>query len=269
VIASPPRAGAIGSLALDAERLAPALEALLALEMHTCVGYAVGDWRKCTLLERGGARARGAANAEGAAYVLELLESTFVLEHLECAHVFVVRRRSYVRPHRDWPESKPLHTRIHVPLQTDERGLNSEDDVVFHMGTGEIWLVDPSRPHSGGCLSGGTRVHLVLDFAPHVSLAELFRERRAFAPAQLRNVVEREAFEDRHLAAILGLSRIATELNFTLIADVLGMIHFEKNVGCGAMYGWLIEIAERSGNAALLERAIRLERQFLHPFEDG
>jgi hypothetical protein len=266
MIVSPPRAGRIGTIALDAERLAPALDALLALEMQTCVGYAVGDWRKRILLERG---AENALDVPALAPVFELLAGTFALEFLDCAQVFVTSRCGYVRPHRDWPASAPLATRIHLPLQTDARGLNSEDDVVFHMGTGEIWLVDPSRPHSGGCLSDRVRVHLVLDFDPDVPVPRLFRDRRAFAPAPSHGIVTREPFEDRHLAAILGLSQIATELNFMLLADVLGTIHFEKHVSCAAMYDWLTEIARRSANGALVERAARIERQFLHPFEDG
>jgi hypothetical protein len=267
VIASPPRAGRIGTIALDAERLAPALDALLALEMQTCVGYAVGDWRKRVLFDRYAGADAQTQTAPGTSYVAELLAATFAPEHLECAQVFVASRRSYVRPHRDWPASAPLHTRIHVPLQTDERGLNSEDDEVFHMGAGEIWLVDPSRPHSGGCFSDGTRVHLVLDFDPGVPPADLFADRAAYAPSAARAAVAREPFEERHLEAIHGLARIATELNFSLIADVLGTVHFEKRVSCAAMYDWLAEIAERSGNAALVCRAAEFEHRFLRPFE--
>jgi L-proline cis-4-hydroxylase len=267
VIASPPRAGRIGTIALDAERLSPAVDALLALEMQPCVGYAVGNWRKCILLERAAGGGAHMPTAPGVSYILERLAATFALDSLDCAQVFVASRRSYVRPHRDWPASAPRYTRIHVPLQTDERGLNSEDDEVFHMGAGEIWLVDPSRPHSGGCFSDGTRVHLVLDFDPGVPLPDVFRDRAAFAPSAVRHTVEREPFGQRHLEAIYGLARIATELNFTLIADVLGTIHFEKQVGCAAMYDWLAEIAARSGNGALVRRAADLERRFLHPFE--
>ncbi len=269
MITSPPRAGRIGAIALDAARLPPAVDALLALEMQPCVGYAVGHWRKCILLDREAETSGRTPTAPGTSYVRELLAATFALDFLDCAQVFVASRRSYVRPHRDWPESAPLYTRIHVPLQTDERCLSSEDDVVYRMGAGEIWLVDPSRPHSGGCFSDGTRVHLVLDFDPGVPLPRLFRDRTAFAPSPARTTVAREPFEERHLAAIHGLSQIATELNFGLIGDVLGTVHFEKAVGCAAMYDWLAEIAERSGNRALVRRAADLERRFLHPFEDA
>ncbi|MDQ2991472.1 MAG: aspartyl/asparaginyl beta-hydroxylase domain-containing protein [Candidatus Eremiobacteraeota bacterium] len=245
--------------------MSSAIDAILAAEMQTCVGYAVGQWSKCILLDRQ-RDAGGTRSAASTPYISELLADNFALEFLDCAQIFAAKRRSYVRPHCDWPGSAPLYTRIHVPLQTDERCLNSEDDIVFHMGAGEIWFVDPSRPHSGGCFSNGTRLHLVLDFDPHVPLAQLFRDSNAYQPSAMCSLVAREPFDDRHRAAIYGLSRIASDLNFSLIADILGSVHFEKQVGCAAMYDWLIEIAERSADRALVARATALKRTFLGPF---
>ncbi len=100
---------------------------------------------------------------------------------------------------------------------------------------------------------------------PGVPLPNLFRDRPALAATIAAASESRSA--NATLEAIYGLARIATELNFTLIADVLGTIHFEKHVGCAAMYDWLAEIAARSGNGALVRRAAEIERRFLHPFE--
>ena len=177
----------------------------------------------------------------------------------------VASRRSYVRPHRDWPASAPRYTRIHVPLQTDERGLNSEDDEVFHMGAGEIWLVDPSRPHSGGCFSDGTRVHLVLDSIP------AFRCPTCSATARRS-----------HRPPFVTLSSESRSANATskrstgwrgspdraeLHADRRRPRHdtLRKQVGCAAMYDWLAEIAARSGNGALVGKAAGVDEPLPAP----
>jgi hypothetical protein len=266
--ASTLRAHRLAEIALDPSRLSFDIKTILAAETQMCIGYAVGHWSLCVLLERDSPSRRLGPTAVGAAlpYVTELISQTFQLDAVDTVLIFVAKRGGYVRPHCDWPASAPLYTRVHVPLQTDARCLNSEDDIVFHMETGEVWYVDPSRPHSGGCFSDATRLHLVLDCHPEVPLADLFAGPQTFAPSRVGSVIDREPFTDESLTAIYGLCEVASALNLTLLADMLGTIHFERQVSCAAVYDWLIEIARRNGHAELIQRAVQLKQRYLYPF---
>jgi L-proline 3-hydroxylase-like protein/aspartyl/asparaginyl beta-hydroxylase len=263
-------ARAIGILDLEPDPLALDLATIAQTKLHPSVGYSVGSWGKCILLERCADDASIAATAEGTRvpYILERITETFRIELLRFAQVFAAKRGAFVRPHRDWTRTDPMFARVHVPLQTDERSLHSEDGFVYHMRTGEVWFVDAARAHSAGCFSETTpRLHLVLDFVPGVPLSEIFRSRNAYQPSTADRRIERPAFTAEHLCAIHELAAVVSEANLPRIVDLLSTIHFEKQVSCAATYDWLIEIARRAGNARLVERAEQLERMYLRPFD--
>jgi|SRR5450631_2542340 len=251
----------IGTMDFDPAKLARQNDAILGLAMHH-IADGVGDYMLVHLWYGAGSEKQDASSKvrRKLAYIDRQIEHTFKLEHIQLVRVFAARRGGYIRPHRDFAGSSLPWNRVHIPIQTNDACLSSEDDVVYHMGIGEIWLFDGSRPHSGIALSETMRLHLIIDFVPHVPVPELFRDRRGYQSIPLCRVVERPPFTAGDLATIHRLSEIVTEANFSRVADVLGTIHFEKRVSCAAMYDWLIEIARQSGDSGLIERAEELKR---------
>jgi Aspartyl/Asparaginyl beta-hydroxylase/L-proline 3-hydroxylase, C-terminal len=248
---------------LDDSRLAREVEAILALELHPC-DDAVGDWRLRTLWKTYGAGAEPveAQTRRSLPYLDELIARTFRTEHITLVRIFTASRGGFIRPHRDWTGGERVFTRFHLPLQTNDRAFNSEDDVVFHMRVGEIWFLDGARPHSGGCFAETPRVHLVIDFDPAVPVEALFgpgvpRCERRPSP------VERAPLTDDDVNAIRDLAVIATDANLGTIANLLGALHFERRSSCSATYERLLEIARAEGSARLLERAERLRDAYV------
>ncbi len=253
----------LGTIGFDESRLAREVEAILALELHPC-DDAVGDWRLRTLWKGYGAGAdpAEAQTRRALRHVDELITRAFRTEHVTLVRVFTASRGGFIRPHRDWTEGARAFTRFHVPLQTNDRALNSEDDVVFHMRVGEIWFLDGARAHSGGCFADTPRVHLVIDFDPAVPVEALLgagvtRCEREPAP------IERPALAEDDLAAIRGLAAIATDANLGAIANLLSALHFERRTSCAATWERVLEIARGEGSARLLERAERLRDAYI------
>jgi|GEM_PF-1394957 len=251
----------VGTIDFDPAELQRQNEIILGLTMlHIADG--VGDYLLSHLWYGDGSDKRDTSTEvrQRLAYIDWQIERTFRSEYVSLVRIFAARRGGYIRPHRDFTGSLLPWNRVHIPLQTNEACLSSEDDVVYHMDVGEIWLFDGSRPHSGIAFSETMRLHLVIDFAPAVPVPELFRDGRGYQPTPLRRFVERPPFTEDDLAAIYRLGEIATEANFSRLAEVLGTVHFEKHVSCVAMYDWLIEIGRRSGDPRLVERGEELKR---------
>ena len=128
-------------------------------------------------------------SGENAPHLMERVAATFRMEHVKVVQLFAASNGGFVRPHVDWKPDAPLYTRLHVPLRTNPYALSSEEDVVFQMGYGEIWFLDASRPHSGGCFAGETRLHLIVDLDATVSLERAFVEESEYVVSPCRNVV--------------------------------------------------------------------------------
>jgi hypothetical protein len=254
----------VGAVDFDPAELQAQNAIILGLPMvHIADG--VGDYLLSHLWYGDGSDKRDTSTdvRQKLAYIDGLLERTFKPEYVSLVRIFAARRGGYIRPHRDFTGSVLPWNRVHIPLQTNDACLSSEDDVVYHMAVGEIWLFDGSRPHSGIALSEAMRLHVVIDFVADAPVPELFRDRRDYQPTPLRRAVERPAFTEDDLAAIHRLGELATEANFLRLADLLGTVHFEKHVSCVAMYDWLIEIGRRSGNPRLVERGEELKRIYV------
>ena len=255
MIATASGAQCLGSVPLDSASLVPEIASIIASGGERCSGYASGNWSKSIVCDRaGGERA-------DLPYVLTVLEDTFNMRYVDCAQIFAAQGGGYVRPHRDWLPAQALYTRIHIPLQTADEAFNSEEDRLFHMRVGEIWFLDAGRPHSGGCFSEKTRLHLVVDLDPDVPFAHALR-RDSYAPKTVASL-PRPQFTAEHLGAIYALGAIANTDNLSTLADMLGTVHFDKAVSCAALYDWLIEIARRSKCAALLDRAVEYRAKYL------
>lgn len=248
---------------LDESRLAREVETILSLELHPC-DDAVGDWRLRTLWSSyaPGADPAEAETRRSLPYVDELLSRTFRTEHVTLVRVFTASRGGFIRPHRDWTGAARAFTRFHLPLQTDDRAFNSEDDVVFHMRVGEIWFLDGARPHSGGCFSETPRVHLVVDFDPTVPVENLFRGAMVRDERAPRSI-ERPPLGEGDVQALRDLAAVATDANLDTIANLLGVLHFERRTSCGDIYDWLSEIAQDTGRTAVTERAERLRNAYV------
>jgi hypothetical protein len=265
----PLAAQCIGAIAFDSGQLAGEIEKIRNFEMQPCVGYATGGWSRCVLLARNKKMGNEVTTtAEGVAlpYIVERIRKTFKPDMVDYAYIFAAHRGGYVRPHCDWLGITPLFTRLHIPLKTNDHCFNSEEDRVYHMRVGEIWFVDASLPHSGGCFSEETRLHLIVDLKPGTPLPDLFQERVSDMPLASQPLMERPSFTTGHLAAIHGLAAVASDMNLSLMLDLLGTIHFEKNVSCAAVYDWLAEIARRTGTPEVIQRAGEFRQRYLTPF---
>jgi hypothetical protein len=253
-------------MTFSADRLRPEIERILALPMHPCVD-GVGSWTYYALWqdEHSAGETPDPAVRRGLAYIDEVIEQVFRTELVRRVWVFAAKRGGYIRPHRDWHGAEPAFTRFHIPIQTNDRCFNSEDDVVYHMDKGEIWFIDGSRPHSGGCFSEAARLHLAVDFVPGVEPSQLFRDRRVNQSSALPRAIDRPPFTTAQLSSIHRLAAIVTDVNLMVLLDLLGTIHFEKQVSCAAVYDWLIEIARRAGNPDLMRRAEEIRKAYIGP----
>lgn len=251
----------IGSIAFDPRRLDADVETILSLTLHHCRD-GVGDWMLRTLWGNEDPDGDGPEVRRRLGYLDRTLNETFAMEHANVVRVFAARGNGFIRPHRDAPQSQPAFTRLHLPLRTHARCFNSEDDVVYHMEVGEVWYLDGSRPHSGGCFSERMRVHLVIDFPPELAPHELFRDPARYRP-EPPSAIERAPLLPRHLAALRGLARIADVINVMAIVDVLATVHFEKQADCAAVYDWLRDIAAETADSELVREAERITSTYL------
>lgn len=258
----------IGRLAFDDGVLAKELETLELQATVPCTGYAHGHWGKCILAMRAAGEGAPRVNTSGenAPHLMERVAATFRMEHVKVVQLFAASNGGFVRPHVDWKPDAPLFTRLHVPLRTNPYALSSEEDVVFQMGYGEIWFLDASRPHSGGCFAGETRLHLIVDLDATVSLERAFVEESEYVVSPCRNVVALPELTSADRNAIDGLAELVTDTNLSAILDFLSAIHFQRRVDCAKTYDWLLQIAGSSGNSHLVSRAREYRRIYLAPF---
>jgi hypothetical protein len=62
--------------------------------------------------------------------------------------------------HRDYMEFKKGFRRLHIPLRTNDRCMNSEAALVYHMNVGNIYFLDGREAHAGGSLASGERAYI-------------------------------------------------------------------------------------------------------------
>ncbi len=188
-------------------------------------------------------------------YLRELIEKTFVVEHLLFARLAVMTDDVFI-PHRDYveltekPGSQRASYRLYVPLVTNEDCLFIEEDVVYRMLRGEVWILDVSRVHSSAVLSDVERTHLLLDFGGAVGgVADLLRFDVVTAPGiPPTHRVDRPALGDRDREALLALASVVDLDNVYQVLGILTKKSYRKK--CGEDYVWetLAEIGRRSGD---------------------
>jgi hypothetical protein len=236
--------------------------------------YALGLWRTCLLANRTGDLADALSEEyEGTAiptesgrkldYLMKLVRMTFQWKYLKSARIFESGGTGLIIPHRDYLEFKDGFTRLHLPLQTDPRCYNSEDDRLYHMRKGEIWFLDARRVHSAGSFGRVHKLSLVLDFDPNVPVRELFRSPASYRPMAPPPLTHRPPLDEGTETAIRGLCALIDEACFQDVVTVLAKIHFSREVHAGRMYEWLEAICRDSGKGDLVQRARAMRESFV------
>lgn len=190
------------------------------------------------------------------------VEARFEAEHIVSVRLFSARKAGFIRPHRDFASAAEPWTRFHVPLRTDLGSLNSEDDDVFHMSAGEVWLFDGGRPHGAIAFGRALRVHLIIDMSPGISLSRLFPSGDFQRNGRIGTKIERPPLSAAELDTIHALARWVTKENFAAVADALMPIHFRRHVHCSSAYAWMMELAERVGDADLIELGRQMGKRY-------
>lgn len=214
---------------------------------------------------------RGALTEYGSQlpYLSELIRSNFDVEHLNFARL-VVMSGSVTLPHRDLlelgdiPQDRRMTHRVHIPLVTHEDAFHTEDNLVYHMDVGDVWVLDASRVHAAAVLSDRPRVHLMLDFTEVDDLAALARfgwSLDGLVPAG--RIREREALKPEEYQALLRLADVITVETWREVASIVVKTHFRKDGGDEFVWRTLEDIAARCPEPAVQALIAERKRFFL------
>lgn len=264
----------IGRIDLDEKLLAQELEVIKTLPFNKSYSeYAIGDWRNCVLWNETGNHDDTIFNdykglpqptelGKKTSYISSVIEETFNLEYLRWARIFLVKS-GMLRPHRDYLEFEDQQfSRCHIPIQTDESSMHTENENVFNMLKGEIWYLDASEPHSACSFSGIERMTVNLDFFSDIPFEKLFKNGGYVDDAQPK-MVERPELTDDYMEKLMGLSDVIHPYNFDEIVGVLSKVHYLRVANPADTYNWLIEICKRANNSDLEQKAIEMKQYFL------
>lgn len=236
--------------------------------------FRVGDWKTYIIRSSSGADSDGLVSPEASEASItprgrelpELnawIDRVFDTQKLRLARVHSLHDGVLI-PHRDFIElgpDTPTWKRVHIPLQTNEQCLHSEEDVVFRMHLGEIWLFDASRLHSATNFSDSRRLNLCLDFElGDAPVSSVLRDAQMGQNLPKPEIIERPPISEAFLDAILGLSGFIDEKNFKDIIGVLAKVHFYKHASLSEFFDWLQKITDRSGQPALMKKAVDFSR---------
>jgi hypothetical protein len=260
----------IGQIQLNNEKLKHDLNILEnAPKSDAYKEYAIGEWTTTMLYNKTGLADDGySVEYEGSAipteignnlpYLGKIISEIFVMKHLKSVRDFRARN-GLIIPHVDYREFKRGFTRIHIPIQTDDNCFNSEEETVYHMKKGEIWILEGRKPHSGGSLSGLSRSHLVLDFDPDIAISDLFKNKKIFNENIQPTLINRPPLSAQDSQAIFNLKHLINSDNYMDTVAMLTKIHFRKKVSCAAIYDWLDSITAPFSELAARSRVMRLQ----------
>jgi len=266
----------IGTVTLDEARLAADIETLLTFPFNRGYSdYARGNpgWQNCVLMNHTGNPADITFGDHGEPkatpllgqlpYLEELLRSTYKIEHLVWARIFMCEDGMLI-PHRDYldlPEDE--FTRVHIPLQLGTASLHSEDDAVFRMRKGEIWFIDGTVNHAAYSYDGAPRIYLTADLRAGVPFDELFVDPATAANDVVPDFVDRSPLPDNFETTLEGMAAVLGPDNIEDVMSVLSKVHFTHEARCGDMYSWLVDVAERAGKPELVDLATEKRKFFL------
>jgi hypothetical protein len=201
-------------------------------------------------------------------FLRDIIERVFAVDRLVFARIAVMSGSVGI-PHRDYielddlPETKRPACRLHLPLVTSDDCYFTEDNVIFRMKFGEVWVLDVSRVHSSAVLSELQRMHLILDFNQTANPAQLVKfpvKSRPGIPED--SVCHRDPLSEREREDILSLAPIVDLDN---LRDAFGIVvkkHYRKDGGQNFVWGTLDQIAQRHGDAAVRKRIQELHQYF-------
>lgn len=263
----------IGKLELDEARTRRDIARILASPASsTYSGYCFGTWNIYMLCNATGKTNDSTLHEfEGpgrfttlglkASYIMSVIKNNFRTDKMKWARAFLLRNGNIV-PHRDYLEfGRPL-TRIHLAIFTDESSMHSEEDEVFQMRKGEVWYLAAEKVHSAATLSNFARTVICMEFdlEPGVGPEAVFCQMSEVFASITPRLISREPLSVQELKAIYQLGDIITEQNYSDIVRLLSKVHFYKRAGAGDLFDWMIEIARRSANANLIDRATAFKR---------
>lgn len=264
----------LGKLTFDEELLERSINKILQFEFTDAYSdFAIGEWKFCVLWNHSGCHDDTTFhNYEGQALLTEfgkqleyinlIINETFNINHINWVRAFYICEGLLI-PHRDYLELKTSFIRVHIPLKTTLKCLNSDGNVVFHMRKGEIWFLDAAQPHSVCNFSNIPKISLCIDFKAGIPLCEVFKDRKRYTPGLSPHLVQRKVTDKQYIEAIRGLAHLICEENFNDIVSLLSKVHFVKNEDVATMFDWLINITQSSGNKQLIEKALAMEKFYL------
>jgi L-proline 3-hydroxylase, C-terminal/Aspartyl/Asparaginyl beta-hydroxylase len=270
----------LGKIELDEAALRRDVDRILASPADTTyAGYCFGTWnvwllwnasgdvRDATLHEFEGP---GRFTTLGAQlpYIASVIGRHFQTERMKWARAFLLRNGNLV-PHRDYLEFKKPLKRVHLALFTHESSMHSEDQEVFQMRNGEVWYLAAERVHSAATLTDFARIVICMEFdlEPGQELEAVFRNPPSVSPVFAPKLVERAPLTEQELEAIYNLGSLVNDRNFSDILRMLSKVHFYKRVPGVDLFQWLSEIAQRSGNPRVIERAATLKKNCIESRE--
>lgn len=205
-------------------------------------------------------------------YINSLLEEYFTFDNLK-----MIRTRNLVDamviPHKDFVEfshSTKQRFRVFLALEDNEKAFHSDEEAVFRIRKGEIWFLDAAIGHAAANFSKDSRVFLCLDyvFDGDFNPSDIFKDKKTYNPDLERFIVKRdeldETFEEE---LITSLSKVISRINFKDVVFFLSKIHFEKDIPVAKCYDWQDQIAERSGDQAIVQKAKHL-RAYIIEYRD-
>ncbi|MFF4806236.1 aspartyl/asparaginyl beta-hydroxylase domain-containing protein [Streptomyces sp. NPDC001351] len=266
----------LGKLNLDDTRLAPEVATIRELPKGQEVydEFTSGFWKNVplwndtgdgndTLFREAASPARPTEHATKLPYLNEVIRNTFAVDRLD-----MVRGRDIVdasmMPHKDFleldesdGEPQQRNFRVLVVLEDNEHTYNSDEEQVFRMRKGEIWFLDAAGVHCAANFSTDSRISLCLDFSfdRPFTPADVFADRSSYTPGIEPLLVKRSPLPPDFTLDVRRLSAACNRHTFRDLAFALAKLHFTVETPSVACYDWLIEIAERTDDPALVAKA--------------
>ncbi|MER5554694.1 aspartyl/asparaginyl beta-hydroxylase domain-containing protein [Streptomyces sp. NPDC002793] len=202
-------------------------------------------------------------------YLRQLVERNFHLENLNFARIAEMTN-SVTIPHRDLleledipQEARNAH-RMHIPLDTNEGALFTEDNVVYRMAVGDVWFFDASKVHGAAALTPRSRTHLILDFTDAAEAADVVKfPLRPTGRIPEDRISKRPSLTDGEIEALFRLSDVVDLENYR---DVLGLVikkHYRRDGGDDFVWRTLTEIGRRCPDPAVRSKIQEEQRFFL------
>ncbi|MGW2185261.1 aspartyl/asparaginyl beta-hydroxylase domain-containing protein [Streptomyces sp. NPDC001719] len=264
----------LGKIGFDDAQLAADVAALRGMEKskEAYDEFTSGFWKNVPLWnESGDARdgmfrdvdspAKPTEYARLIPYLTEVIEENFAVGHLT-----MVRGRDIVdasmMPHKDFLElsgDAAGQFRVLIVLEDNEATFNSDEEKVFRMRKGEVWFLDAAGVHCAANFSTDSRVSLCLDFSfdKPFTPADVFASPDRYTPGLEPLLIKRQPLPDGFAMDVRRIAPACTRHNFRDIAFGLAKLHFTYDVPAADCYDWLLEIAERTDDLAILAKAER------------